>query len=50
MPLPRADAESSGVCGVDIPGHGDLVHDEATEKVAALIREFLAQHLPAEAH
>lgn len=50
MPLPRNDTESPGACGVDIPGHGDLLHEEATEKVAPLIREFLAQHLPAEAH
>ena len=49
MPLPRADAESPGVRGADIPAHGDLVHDEATEKGAALIRAFLALHHPAEA-
>lgn len=48
-PAPRADAESPGARGVDIPGHGDLVHEEATEKIAPLIRAFLALHHPAEA-
>ena len=29
---------------VDIPGHGHLVHEEAAEPVASLIRAFLTEH------
>ena len=44
----RAAASRPNTDWVDIPGHGHLVHEEAADKVAPLIRDFLTLHAAAD--
>lgn len=40
----RAAAVLPNAQRVDVPGFGHLVHEEAADKIAPLIRDFLAAH------